>query len=50
MITFLALKQQFRIEIHAWNILKNLFEWLSQSGASMIITEISKDVDPGIQY
>ena len=42
------------IEIHAmcinyqfWIILKNLFTSLNQSGVSMIITESSKDVNPG---
>ena len=42
------------IEIHAmcinyqfWIILKNLFTSLNQSGVSMVITESSKDVNPG---
>ena len=43
------------IEIHAicinyqfWNVLKNLFPSLNQSGISMIIAESSENVNPGI--
>ena len=37
-----------RINYQSWNILKNLFESLNQSGVFIIIAENIKDVNPGM--